>query len=98
MKAYRIAVIPGDGIGVDTIDEALATLDVLCQVHGGLSLAYDRFPWGCTYYLEHGEMMPADGLKILEGYDSILFGAVGFPPVPDHVSLWGLLLPVAPVL
>lgn len=94
MKAYRIAVIPGDGIGVDTIEEALATLDVLCQVHGGLSLAYDRFPWGCTYYLEHGEMMPADGLKILEGYDSILFGAVGFPPVPDHVSLWGLLLPL----
>ncbi|MHB1319679.1 MAG: isocitrate/isopropylmalate family dehydrogenase, partial [Anaerolineae bacterium] len=94
MKAYRIAVIPGDGIGVDTIDEALATLDVLCQVHGGLSLTYDRFPWGCTYYLEHGEMMPADGLKILEGYDSILFGAVGFPPVPDHISLWGLLLPL----
>jgi tartrate dehydrogenase/decarboxylase/D-malate dehydrogenase len=94
MKAYRIAVIPGDGIGVDTIDEALATLDVLCQMHDGIALTFDRFPWGCTWYLQHGEMMPADGLSILGGYDSILFGAVGFPPVPDHVSLWGLLLPL----
>lgn len=94
MDKYRIAVIPGDGIGVDTINEAQATLDVLCEVHGGLTLSYDRFPWGCSYYLQNGEMMPADGLQTLSDYDSILFGAVGFPPVPDHVSLWGLLLPL----
>jgi len=94
MKAYQIAVIPGDGIGVDTIQEAVATLEVLCDVHGGLGLSFDWFPWGCSYYLEHGEMMPGDGLAILSGYDAILFGAVGFPSVPDHVSLWGLLLPL----
>lgn len=94
MDKYRIAVIPGDGIGVDTIDQAQATLDVLSEVHGGLALSYDRFPWGCSYYLQNGEMMPADGLKTLGDYDSILFGAVGFPPVPDHISLWGLLLPL----
>lgn len=94
MERYRIAVIPGDGIGIDTIREAVATLETLCQVHGGLELVYDHYPWGCTYYLEHGEMMPKDGLKILADYDSILFGAVGFPTVPDHISLWGLLLPI----
>ena len=94
MDKYRIAVIPGDGIGVDTIDQAQATLDVLSEVHGGLALSYDRFPWGCSYYLQNGEMMPADGLQTLGDYDSILFGAVGFPPVPDHISLWGLLIPI----
>ncbi len=94
MNRYRVAVIAGDGIGVDTIDEALGTLGAVCEVHGGLELAYDRYPWGCGYYLEHGEMMPSDGLQILADYDCILFGAVGFPPVPDHISLWGLLLPV----
>ena len=94
MKSYRIAAIPGDGIGVDTIDQAIATLVTVCEVHGGISMAFDRFPWGCKYYLQHGEMMPSDALRILADYDSILFGAVGFPPVPDHVSLWGLLLPI----
>ena len=94
MKAYRIAVIPGDGIGVDTIDEAQATLDVVTRAHGGIRLEFDRFPWGCTYYLNHHEMMPSDGLSILSGYESILFGAVGYPTVPDHVSLWCLLLPL----
>ncbi len=94
MKRYRIAVIPGDGIGVDTIEEALGALDAICEVHGGLGLDYVRYPWGCGYYLEHGEMMPADGLQILADFDCILFGAVGFPTVPDHISLWGLLLPI----
>lgn len=94
MQRYRVAVIPGDGIGVDTIDEAVAALDAVCQAHGGLELAYDHYPWGCGYYLEHGQMMPPDGLRILADYDCILFGAVGFPTVPDHISLWGLLLPI----
>ncbi|MGI6368139.1 MAG: tartrate dehydrogenase [Anaerolineae bacterium] len=94
MNKYRIAVIPGDGIGVDTINEALATLATVCEVHGGLSLEFEQFPWGCTYYLQHGRMMPEDGLSTLAGFDSILFGAVGYPSVPDHVSLWGLLLPL----
>jgi len=94
MKLYRIASIPGDGIGVDTVNEAVETLQTLAAVHGGLSFAFDTYPWGCSYYLDKGEMMPSDGLRILEGYDSILFGAVGFPSVPDHISLWGLLLPI----
>ncbi len=94
MTSYRIAVIPGDGIGVDTIDEAVQALETVCQAHGGLSMTFDPYPWGCQYYLREGKMMPDDGLRILADYDSILFGAVGFPPVPDHVSLWGLLLPI----
>lgn len=94
MRDYRIAVIPGDGIGIETIREAVATLRVASDLHGGFRLQFDHYPWGCTYYLEHGEMMPADGLTILGDYEAILFGAVGFPTVPDHISLWGLLLPI----
>ena len=94
MINYRIAVIPGDGIGVDTINEAVAALEAVCEVHGGISMSFEHYPWSCEYYLEHGEMMPSDGLKTLADYDSILFGAAGFPSVPDHVSLWGLLLPI----
>jgi tartrate dehydrogenase/decarboxylase/D-malate dehydrogenase len=94
MQHFRIATIPGDGIGVDTVDEATATLHVASEVHGGFRLSFERYPWGCSYYLAHGEMMPADGLRILVDYDSIFFGAVGFPTVPDHISLWGLLLPI----
>jgi tartrate dehydrogenase/decarboxylase / D-malate dehydrogenase len=94
MKQYRIAVIPGDGIGVDVICEAVETLQTVCAVHGGIGLTFEEYPWGCQYYLQHGQMMPADGLRILADYDSILFGAAGFPTVPDHVSLWGLLLPI----
>ena len=94
MRKYRIAVVPGDGIGVDTVHEAVKALLTICQVHGGLDLSFDEYPWGCEYYLEHGEMMPPDALGILGDYDSILFGAAGFPSVPDHISLWGLLLPI----
>ncbi|MBN1401729.1 MAG: tartrate dehydrogenase [Anaerolineae bacterium] len=94
MKQYRIAAIPGDGIGVDTVQEAIETLQTVCEVHGGLGLMFDRYPWSCTYYLAHGEMMPKDALTILADYECILFGAAGFPSVPDHISLWGLLLPI----
>lgn len=94
MVHYRIATIPGDGIGVDTIDQAVQTLDTLAEVHGGIAFTFEPYPWGCSYYIARGEMMPSDGLTILADYDSILFGAVGFPSVPDHISLWGLLLPI----
>jgi len=94
MDRYRIAVVPGDGIGIDTIAEAVATLRVACEVHGGLDLSFEHYDWGCQYYLRHGQMMPDDGLTILGDHDAILLGAVGFPSVPDHVSLWGLLLPI----
>ncbi len=94
MTQYRIALIPGDGIGIETINEAVQVLNLASQLHGGFSLNYQSFPWGCDYYLKHGIMMPADGLTILADYEAIFFGAVGYPTVPDHISLWGLLLPI----
>ena len=94
MERYRIAVVPGDGIGLDTVDQAVETLGVVARAHGGLSFQFERYPWSCEYYLRHGEMMPSDALSILGDHDSILFGAAGFPSVPDHISLWGLLLPI----
>jgi len=94
MDRYRIGTVPGDGIGVDTVQQAVETLRTVCEVHGGIELSFDQHPWGCKYYLREGRMMPPDGLRILSDYDCLLFGAVGFPSVPDHISLWGLLLPI----
>ncbi|MCL8207073.1 MAG: tartrate dehydrogenase [Actinomycetia bacterium] len=90
----RLAVIPGDGIGEEVVREGLKILDTAAAIHGGFRFRYDHYPWSCRYYLEHGRMMPEDGLTILRDYEGIVLGAVGFPPVPDHVSLWGLLLPI----
>ena len=100
MRNYRVALIPGDGIGKDVIDEGVKALNAAAEERrGGFSIEYDEFPWSCAYYLEHGKMMPDDGLKMLEPFDAIYLGAVGFPSlVPDHVSLWGLLLPIRKVL
>jgi tartrate dehydrogenase/decarboxylase/D-malate dehydrogenase len=94
MKHYSIALIPGDGIGVDVIREGTKVLDAVCELHGGIKLDYQLFDWSCEYYLKHGAMMPEDGLEQLKGFDTIYLGAVGYPGVPDHVSLWGLLLPI----
>ena len=97
MDQYRIATIPGDGIGVDTTNEAVETLHTVAEVHGGLR-PHLTATLGCAYYLREGRMMPADGLRILGDYDSILFGAVGFPTVPDHISLWACCCPSARAL
>jgi len=94
MQRYSIALIPGDGIGKDVIDEGCRTLDTLGDVTGSFKLDYTHFPWGCEYYLAHGEMMPEGGIASLRDHQSIYLGAVGYPTVPDHVSLWGLLLPI----
>jgi tartrate dehydrogenase/decarboxylase/D-malate dehydrogenase len=95
VRNYQIALLPGDGIGQDVIAEGVKVLRAAQQVSGAFSLEFEQFPWSCAYYLEHGRMMPADGLKTLEAFDAIYLGAVGFPAlVPDHVSLWGLLLPI----
>lgn len=96
MKTVFINVIAGDGIGVDVIREGKRVLEAIGSIHGGISFRFNDLPWSCQYYLEQGQgrMMPGDGLKILEDCDSILLGAVGFPGVPDHVSLRGLLLPI----
>jgi tartrate dehydrogenase/decarboxylase/D-malate dehydrogenase len=93
MSAHRIADIPGDGIGKEVVPEGIRVLDAAGQLFG-FELAWECFPWSCEYYQCHGEMMPRDGLEILKGYDAIYLGAVGAPEVPDHVSLWGLLLPI----
>jgi tartrate dehydrogenase/decarboxylase/D-malate dehydrogenase len=90
---HRIAVIPGDGIGVEVIAAARRVLDAVTARHG-IDLAYDEFDWSCGRYLEQGAMMPPDGIERLRPYDAILLGAVGWPGVPDHVSLWGLLIPI----
>lgn len=92
MKTYRIAVIPGDGIGPEVMAEAVKVLDRVATLDGTIQFKFTTYPWGCRYYLEHGEMMPADGMAILKPYDAILLGAVGYPGVPDHVSLRDLLL------
>ena len=95
MRNYAIAAIPGDGIGKDVIEAGLRVIRAAEEVHGDVKVEVETFPWSCGYYLEHGTMMPDDGLKILEPFDAIYLGAVGFPKlVPDHVSLWGLLLPI----
>jgi tartrate dehydrogenase/decarboxylase/D-malate dehydrogenase len=91
--AHRIAVIPGDGIGVEVMASARAVLDAAAGRYG-LELTYDDFDWSCQRYAESGSMMPADGIDVLRAYDAILLGAVGWPGVPDHVSLWGLLIPI----
>ncbi|WP_262850111.1 tartrate dehydrogenase [Mumia quercus] len=89
----RIAVVPGDGIGPEVVEATRTVLDAVAEAHG-LDLAYDTYDWSCRRYLEHGAMMPEDGLDVLRPYDAILLGAVGWPGVPDHVSLWGLLIPI----
>jgi tartrate dehydrogenase/decarboxylase/D-malate dehydrogenase len=93
MTAQRVAVIPGDGIGAEVIESARAVLDAACRRHG-IALEYDEFDWSCGRYASAGAMMPPDGLDRLRPYDAILLGAVGWPGVPDHVSLWGLLIPI----
>jgi tartrate dehydrogenase/decarboxylase / D-malate dehydrogenase len=90
----RIACIPGDGIGPEVVREACRVLDALAEVHGGVKFEFTEFPWGCSYYLENDKMMPDDALHRLADFDTIFLGAVGWPGVPDHVSLWGLLIPI----
>ncbi|WP_030788325.1 tartrate dehydrogenase [Streptomyces sp. NRRL S-920] len=94
MTNHRIALIPGDGIGAEVLPPAQQVLDVLGRRHG-FTLSYTSYDdWSCERYLREGAMMPADGLAQLRDKDAILLGAVGCPGVPDHVSLWGLLIPI----
>ena len=94
-STFRIAVIPGDGIGQEVVPEGLRVLERLAARSGErLAFAFESFPWGCQYYLETGRMMDEDGLARLKAFDAIYFGAVGWPGVSDHVSLWGLRLAI----
>jgi len=94
MQDYHIAVIPGDGIGQEVCPEGLKVLEAAADISAAFRLHFDTFHWGCEYYLEHGRMMAEDALKTLEQFDAIYFGAVGFPTVPDHITLHGLRLPI----
>ena len=92
METYRIAVIPGDGIGPEVLREGVKVLDAVAALDGGFQFEWTWFPWGCDYYLKTGRMMPEDGIETLSHFDAIYLGAVGMPGVPDHISLWDLLL------
>jgi len=94
MKRFDIAVIPGDGIGREVVPAGCKILDTVAAVHGGFRLRYKSYPWSCAWYLRHGKMMPDDGLRRIGDSDAIFLGAVGFPGVADHISLWGLLIPI----
>jgi tartrate dehydrogenase/decarboxylase/D-malate dehydrogenase len=94
MKNYRIAAIPADGIGPEVIAAGLQALEALEKRDGSFKLDVTSFDWGSDYYRKNGVMMPADGTDQLKAFDAIFFGAVGAPDVPDHISLWGLRLPI----
>jgi tartrate dehydrogenase/decarboxylase/D-malate dehydrogenase len=93
MVEHRIAVIAGDGIGKEVVPEGMRVLEAAGSKFG-LSFQWDALPWSCEYHARHGRMMPADGLEQIRHHAAIFLGAVGFPGVPDHVSLWGLLIPI----
>ena len=94
MREYKIAAIPGDGIGVEVIAAGLKVLEALAGKDRGFRLEVEHFPWNSSYYLKHGHYIPDGGLEKLKRFDAIFFGAVGAPDVPDHISLWGLRLPI----
>ncbi|HEY7608091.1 MAG TPA: tartrate dehydrogenase [Alphaproteobacteria bacterium] len=93
MKKYKVAVIPGDGIGKEVVPEGQRVLEAAARKHG-FALDWTHFDWSCDRYLKSGEFMPKDGIDRLRGFDAIYLGAVGWPGIPDHVSLWGLLIPI----
>lgn len=94
MTTYKIACIPGDGIGKEVIPAGQQVLQALSGTQGGPRFEFQAFGWGGDWYRRHGEMMPADGLDALRGMDAILFGSAGDPQIPDHVTLWGLRLKI----
>ena len=93
MPAFKVAVIPGDGIGHEVVPEGLRVLEAAGKKFG-LSFEMTHFDWSCEVYAKTGRMMPEDGLEQLKKFDSVFLGAVGYPGVADHVSLWGLLIPI----
>lgn len=95
MKKLKVANIPGDGVGNEVVPAANKVLKTISDIHGGLTFDFTDFPYGCDYYLKHDAMMPADGLDRLTDFDAIFLGAIGNKAlVPDHISLWGLLIKI----
>ncbi len=94
MKTYKIAAIPGDGIGTEVVSAGVEVLRAVAGRDGSFNLAVEHFDWGGDYYKRYGRMMPEDGLSQLRHHDAILFGSAGHPDIPDHVTLWGLRLAI----
>lgn len=94
MKNFKIAVIPGDGIGIEVVNEGIKVLKAISKLDKTFNLDFSYFDWGCEYYLKTGKMMDDDGLEKLKEFDAIYLGAVGYPTVPDHLSLRELLLKI----
>src|SRR3982074_1609190 len=92
-KTYRVAVIAGDGIGREGVPEGISALEAAAGRYG-FALDWREFDWSCETYAKTGRMMPEDGIDQLRSFDAVFLGAVGYPGVPDHVSLWGLLIPL----
>jgi len=92
MNTHKIAVIAGDGIGPEVISQGVKVLKKVAELDGSFKFEFTDFPWGCQYYLKEGRMMAEDGIETLKKFDAIFLGAVGYPGVPDHISLWDLLL------
>jgi tartrate dehydrogenase/decarboxylase/D-malate dehydrogenase len=93
MTTYHIGVIPGDGIGKEVIPEGIKVIESI-KNHFNIDIKWEEYNWSCEHYAKTGKMMPDDGLDQLSAKDAIFLGAVGFPGVPDHISLWGLLIPI----
>jgi len=94
MKKYKIAAIPGDGIGTEVVSAGVEVLNALAERDGGIAFQVDRFDWGGDYYKKHGRMMPENGRDQIRDHDAILFGSAGHPDIPDHITLWGLRLAI----
>lgn len=94
MKHFNIALIPGDGIGPEVVAEGVKVLKAIEKIDQNISFSFTTFPWGCEYYLQHGKMIDENGIERLKEFDAIYLGAVGYPGVPDHISLRDLLLKV----
>jgi len=94
MKTYRIAAIPGDGIGTEVVSAGVEVLHALAKREGNFQFKVDHFDWGGEYYKKHGRMMPENGRSLIRNHDAILFGSAGHPDIPDHITLWGLRLAI----
>ena len=94
MKTYKIAAIPGDGIGTEVVTAGVDVLHALAKRVGTFSFNVESFDWGGEYYKKHGRMMPENGRDLIRGHDAILFGSAGHPEIPDHITLWGLRLAI----